>query len=320
MNENYIQGNLKKFSSASEIEHNTRSQNEGKDLLKVEDRLENLIDKNSKKRFNELKKKASEEMKKRKTGWKKKSLPNIDMVVSMNEEQHLKNIEEFGITKYNEMIKTKLEQYGKLVEEKLGIKFVSVNIHNDEGHYKNGKLKYNFHSHLNFLDFDFKTNKMVMSNQWRPYTKKSKKAFSELQTELANLFSDLGFVRGKENSTAEHIESKEYKKVQDKLNNEIQELENEIEELTLEELQDLKIKYKDNKLKKRLVDYVYRFKKAEQEQKDKTKSFNNILKTWEKIQADNLITPKEQKDFMKMLNTVGAKSKAKSVSKMTTKK
>ena len=244
------------------------------------------------------------------------------MVIAFSEEQHLKNIEEFGIKKYNEMLKMKMEQYGKVVEDKIGIKFVSVNIHNDEGSYEKG-LHYNFHAHMNFLDFDFKNEKMVMRNI-RPHTKKSKIIFSELQTELANIFSDLGFERGKENSTAKHLSPEQYKEAQDKIENEIEEVEIEIENMTLEELTDMKIKYKDNKLLKRIIDYAFRIKKLENQENEfdkKKKTYDNFISTYEKIKNGEETTKEENQDIIKILKVVAPTSKAlKSVSQKNSSK
>lgn len=310
---NLIMVNAKKYSSSSELDHNSRSQKEPEHLLKQEDRFENYLDKDSKKKFNELKKEASNRMKKKRTNWKKSSLPNVDMVIGLGEEQTLKIIEELGIEKANIEIAKRMEQLGKRIEEELGITFVSFNIHNDEGHYKDGAVKYNFHTHLNFLDFNFKTNKMVMSNEWRPHTTKSKKKFSELQTIAGEIFKDLGFERGIENSKKEAMDISTFKKVK--------QLEDEFQDLTLEQLEEKKVEYKNDKLKKRFIDYAYRAKKLEHKEyevEEMKKQYDRLLTTWEKIQNDSEITENEQKEFTKMLKAVGAKAKAKSVSNMKT--
>jgi len=310
---NYISTDIKKYKSGSEIEHNQRSQNEPKHLLKKEDRFQNDLDKDSKKKFNELKNKASERMKSKRTNWKKKSLPNIDIVVGLGREQTLKIIEELGIEKANIEIRKRMEQLGKRIEDELGITFVSANIHNDEGHYnkKTGAVEYNFHTHLNFLDFNFNTNKMVMSNDWRPHTIKSKKKFSELQTISGEIFKDLGFIRGKENANNQSMDIDTYKKVK--------ELEEEFEDMTLEELEEKKLEYKDDKLKKRFIDYAYRLKKLEIKEatvEEMEKQLERILTTWDKVQADGNITPEEQVEFRKILEA----SKFKTANKNEAKK
>jgi hypothetical protein len=302
--EKYVQVHYENFKSSSELSHNMRTQKEPKHLLKLEDRLPNVLDLESRKKFDKLLKEAKQ---KNKRSFQKTAKPNIDAVVSFSDYQVKANIEKYGIEKYNEMIMSRIENVGKEIEEKYGIKFVSVNLHNDEGHYENNEIVYNQHCHINFLDFDFNKNQRVLRTM-------KKKDFSDWQDIVFNHFQDLGYERGISKSEKKHIQ--DFGEAKERLNNEIEELENEIENMSIKELQDLKIKYKNDKLKKRLVDYVYRFKVAEKLHTDNGKNLKRIIDTWEKIQNDNVITKEEQKEFTKMLNAVGAKGKAKSVSKM----
>ena len=304
----YVSVHYENFKSSSEISHNMRTQKEPSHLLKVEDRLPNIIDIDAKNKYDKLLKEAKELSKR---SFQKTAKPNVDMVMSWSWEQVKLNIEKYGIEKYNEMIKSRVEEFGKRIENEFGLKYVSMNLHNDEGKYNSeNEVELNQHCHITFLDFDFNKKKRVI----RTLSKYDLKKWQQISEDC---FQDLDFEQGKNKDKQKHI--KNYGIVKEQLNNEVEELENEIENMTLEELQDLKIKYQNDKLKKRLVDYVYRFRKAEQEQKDNSKNMDRIISTWEKIQSDNLITPEEQKEFTKMLNAVGAKQKAKSVSKMKTK-
>jgi len=296
---NQVSVHYDNFKSVSEISHNTRKQKESKDLLKVEDRLPNILDLESEKKYNELYKKAK---KANPRSWRKSSKPNIDIVMSWSWEQVKANIEKHGIEEYNKMLSKRLKSFSEEIEKEYGIKFVAFNLHNDEGKYnENGEAELNQHCHLSFLDFNFETKKRVLRTMHFS-------DFAKWQDIATKHFKDLDFERGIENSDSKHIESKEYKKLKAKSENEIEqeleELENEIQELTLEELEDLKIKYKNDKLKKRLIDYIYRAKQYEnknEELEKQKKNYDRILSTWEKIQNDGTITKEEQIEFQKIL-------------------
>lgn len=303
---NYISVHYENFKSKDEIKHNMRKQKEPEHLLKKEYRMQNVIDEKTEMKYIE----ALEEAKRRSPkSFQKKSKPNVDMVMSWSWDKVKENINKYGIEKYNKLIMERVEEFGKRIEKEYGLKYISANLHNDEGKVIDNEVRLNQHCHITFLDFDFKKNRRVLRTLHRTDLKK-------WQQIAEDCFNDLGFIQGKNEDKKKHIEAKEYGKLKERLSEDIDKFENEIDNMTLEELQEMKLKYKDDKLKKRLVDYVYRFKKAEQEAKDTKKTYERIVNTWNKIQQDGEITKEEQVEFTKMLKALGAKQKAKSVSKM----
>jgi len=303
----YVSVHYENFKSSSEISHNMRTQKEPTHLLKLEDRFPNVLDSEAKNKYDKLLKEAKKQSPR---SFQKTAKPNVDMVMSWSWEQVKLNIEKYGIEKYNEMIKSRVEDFGNRIEKEFGLKYVSMNLHNDEGHYnKNNEVELNQHSHITFLDFDFNKKKRVI----RTLSKYDLKKWQQISEDC---FQDLDFEQGKNKNKQKHI--KDFGEVKERLNNEVEDLENDIKELTLEELEELKIKYKNDKLKKRLIDYAYRAKSLslkEYEVEKMEKYLKNILSTWNKVQADEKITPEEQVEFQKILKASKYKTADKNESK-----
>ena len=75
----YVSVHYENFKSSSEISHNMRTQKEPSHLLKVEDRLSNIIDIDAKNKYDKLLKKAKKESPR---SFQKTAKPNVDMVMS----------------------------------------------------------------------------------------------------------------------------------------------------------------------------------------------------------------------------------------------
>ena len=95
-----------------------------------------------------------------------------------------------------------VQKVARYIEQKFNITCATIAVHRDEGHYKNDKPQYNFHAHITFV-----TYKDGQQN-WRK--EKIKPAdLRELQTAVAEM---LQMERGQENSEAERLSHKQYKK------------------------------------------------------------------------------------------------------------
>lgn len=95
-----------------------------------------------------------------------------------------------------------VQKVARYIEQKFNITCATIAVHRDEGHYKNDKPQYNFHAHITFV-----TYKDGQQN-WRK--EKIKPAdLRELQTAVAEI---LQMERGQENSEAERLSHRQYKK------------------------------------------------------------------------------------------------------------
>lgn len=95
-----------------------------------------------------------------------------------------------------------VQKVARYIEQKFNITCATIAVHRDEGHYKNDKPQHNFHAHITFV-----TYKDGQQN-WRK--EKIKPAdLRELQTAVAEI---LQMERGQENSEAERLSHRQYKK------------------------------------------------------------------------------------------------------------
>ncbi len=80
--------------------------------------------------------------------------------------------------------------------KEFGLKTLHIAIHRDEGHFNKltGEKQYNYHAHIMFANYDFKTHRSV----FRKFTKKDLSRMQDLNAQI------LGMQRGKKNSRA-HI-------------------------------------------------------------------------------------------------------------------
>ena len=171
-------------SKGHSYDHNFRK-DEPNYLLKPADRLENFYwqnEKSAREIFDE---------KLKSYGTKKGKRPTFEnshweAVLNLNKNHTLEDVQ-------------KLVEY---IEQKFNITCATIAVHRDEGHYKNDKPQHNFHAHITFV-----TVKDGQQN-WRK--EKIKPAdLRELQTAVAEM---LQMERGQENSEAERLSHKQYKK------------------------------------------------------------------------------------------------------------
>lgn len=171
-------------SKGHSYDHNFRK-DEPNYLLKPADRLENFYWQNQK----SAREIFDEELKS--YGTKKGKRPTFEnshweAVLNLNKNHTLEDVQ-------------KLAEY---IEQKFNITCATIAVHRDEGHYKNDKPQHNFHAHITFV-----TVKDGQQN-WRK--EKIKPAdLRELQTAVAEM---LQMERGQENSEAERLNHKQYKK------------------------------------------------------------------------------------------------------------
>jgi hypothetical protein len=95
-----------------------------------------------------------------------------------------------------------VQKVARYIEQKFNITCATIAVHRDEGHYKNDKPQYNFHAHITFV-----TYKDGQQN-WRK-EKIKPSDLRELQTAVAEI---LQMERGQENSEAERLSHRQYKK------------------------------------------------------------------------------------------------------------
>ena len=171
-------------SKGHSYDHNFRK-DEPNYLLKPADRLENFYwqkEKSTREIFDEELSKA-----KRKGG----RIPTFEnshweAVLNLNKNHTLEDV----------------QKVARYIEQKFNITCATIAVHRDEGHYKNDKPQYNFHAHITFV-----TYKDGQQN-WRK--EKIKPAdLRELQTAVAEI---LQMERGQENSEAERLSHRQYKK------------------------------------------------------------------------------------------------------------
>jgi mobilization protein len=171
-------------SKGHSYDHNFRK-DEPNYLLKPADRLENFYWQNQK----SAREIFDEELKS--YGTKKGKRPTFEnshweAVLNLNKNHTLEDVQ-------------KVAEY---IEQKFNITCATIAVHRDEGHYKNDKPQHNFHAHITFV-----TVKDGQQN-WRK--EKIKPAdLRELQTAVAEM---LQMERGQENSEAERLNHKQYKK------------------------------------------------------------------------------------------------------------
>ena len=171
-------------SKGHSYDHNFRK-DEPNYLLKPADRLENFYWQNEK----SAREIFDEELKS--YGTKKGKRPTFEnshweAVLNLNKNHTLEDVQ-------------KIAEY---IEQKFNITCATIAVHRDEGHYKNDKPQHNFHAHITFV-----TVKDGQQN-WRK--EKIKPAdLRELQTAVAEM---LQMERGQENSEAERLSHKQYKK------------------------------------------------------------------------------------------------------------
>ena len=246
-------------SKGHSYDHNFRK-DEPNYLLKPADRLENFYWQNEK----SAREIFDEELKS--YGTKKGKRPTFEnshweAVLNLNKNHTLEDVQ-------------KLAEY---IEQKFNITCATIAVHRDEGHYKNDKPQHNFHAHITFV-----TVKDGQQN-WRK-EKIKPTDLRELQTAVAEM---LQMERGQENSEAERLSHRQYKKAAQQK----EQLEREI--LTLKERNAiLEQARKDSKGKgflKGFFDSLSSIKKSDQEfNKDELLAEIERLKALDKQRRDEI--------------------------------
>lgn len=151
---------------------------------------------------------------------------------------------EYGINKFLKDAPELIKQYGKAVADEFGFEFIGFSLHIDEAQIKyqkdengneitdengekvpllddkgqtivekdeNGNPKINFHAHVNFINYDKKTNKARFREIQRKFVSERKfpnMAFVKMQDMAGQMFQKLGFERGlsKEITGHKHVE------------------------------------------------------------------------------------------------------------------
>ena len=246
-------------SKGHSYDHNFRK-DEPNYLLKPADRLENFYWQNNK----SAREIFDEELKS--YGTKKGKRPTFEnshweAVLNLNKNHTLEDVQ-------------KVAEY---IEQKFNITCATIAVHRDEGHYKNDKPQHNFHAHITFV-----TVKDGQQN-WRK--EKIKPAdLRELQTAVAEM---LQMERGQENSEAERLSHKQYKKAAQKK----EQLEREI--LSLKErnaiLEQERKESKGKGFLKGFFDILSSLKKSDQEfSKDELLAEIERLKALDKQRRDEI--------------------------------
>lgn len=246
-------------SKGHSYDHNFRK-DEPNYLLKPADRLENFYwqkEKSAREIFDEELSKA-----KRKGG----RIPTFEnshweAVLNLNKNHTLEDV----------------QRVAEYIEQKFNITCATIAVHRDEGHYKNDKPQHNFHAHITFV-----TYKDGQQN-WRK-EKIKPSDLRELQTAVAEM---LQMERGQENSEAERLSHRQYKKAAQQK----EQLEAEI--LTLKERNAiLEQARKDSKGKgflKSFFDMLSSIKKSDQEfNKDELLAEIERLKALDKQRRDEI--------------------------------
>ena len=171
-------------SKGHSYDHNFRK-DEPNYLLKAENRLENFYWQNER-TAREI---FDDELKE--YGAKKGKRPRFEnshweAVLNLNKNHTLEDV----------------QKVARYIEQKFNITCATIAVHRDEGHYKNDKPQYNFHAHITFV-----TVKDGQQN-WRK-EKIKPSDLRELQTAIAEI---LQMERGQENSEAERLSHRQYKK------------------------------------------------------------------------------------------------------------
>lgn len=297
----------KKTQLVNLIAHIERTMKENKNVLdKKNIKYNNEYSGNIIENFKELQKEAKED-------YEKNSNQSFDRIQNLYIESVVNFSQEnfFNIYKNNkeEIIKS-LERYIKDIEKTFKIKSAGYALHLDEGHInKNCKVIYNPHFHISWINYDFENHK----TSWRNIKRKD---FSIFQDKVFENFKELGFERGisKEITKKSHLKKDEYihqkHKEQEKIikdnDKDLTAIEKILEnyqngKITLKNIQEAKIFYKDKKLIKRVLDNIYNLLNSQDiTEKDYKKKTDRLEKNLNKMYEDLDKTKTEYTELKKL--------------------
>lgn len=132
----------------------------------------------------------------------------IDGVLAFSAERVDHLISEYGFEKTKDYMKKQIKAYMRSIQSEFGFEPVSYDFHMDEGHYDklSGEWKPNYHAHLVFFNYDFKTGKAPLRKMMG---KSGRQQTSKMQDLAGVAFKGGGFVRG-EPSEKNHLEKDEW--------------------------------------------------------------------------------------------------------------
>ena len=214
----------------------------------------------------------------------------IEQVVSLS---HSKAKE---ILEYEDGDRLLLEYFKEMaiaVQKEYGLEPIHIDMHLDEGYIKNIKnsmgvvegseVVENIHAHIVFLNYNFSKQKTVLRSL-------QKQDFRDMQDLSADIFQDLGFVRGedKRNSNKTHLKTTAYVEEQQNLENEkyvANQVNFNIEDMeyNLEDLKDIQISKKEvSEELSRLYESKKEYEKIEDLQTQKL-SLDTTISEYEQI-------------------------------------
>jgi len=217
----------------------------------------------------------------------------IEQVVSLS---HFKAKEILGYEDGDRLLLEYFKEMAIAVQKEYGFEPIHIDMHLDEGYIKNIKnsmgvvegseVVENIHAHIVFLNYNFSKQKTVLRSL-------KKQDFRDMQDLSADIFQDLGFVRGedKRNSNKTHLKTTAYVEEQQNIENEkyvANQVNFNIEDMEYN-LDDLKI-IQENEVD--VINELIELKEVKknydniEELKSRESSFNTTISEYEKIIQD----------------------------------
>jgi len=214
----------------------------------------------------------------------------IEQVVSLS---HSKAKEILGYEDGDRLLLEYFKEMAIAVQKEYGLEPIHIDMHLDEGYIKNIKnsmgvvegseVVENIHAHIVFLNYNFSKQKTVLRSL-------QKQDFRDMQDLSADIFQDLGFVRGedKRNSNKTHLKTTAYVEEQQNLENEkyvANQINFNIEDMeyNLEDLKDIQISKKEvSEELSRLYESKKEYEKIEDLQTQKL-SLDTTISEYEQI-------------------------------------
>jgi len=214
----------------------------------------------------------------------------IEQVVSLS---HSKAKEILGYEDGDRLLLEYFKEMAIAVQKEYGFEPIHIDMHLDEGYIKNIKnsmgvvegseVVENIHAHIVFLNYNFSKQKTVLRSL-------QKQDFRDMQDLSADIFQDLGFVRGedKRNSNKTHLKTTAYVEEQQNLENEkyvANQVNFNIEDMeyNLEDLKDIQISKKEvSEELSRLYESKKEYEKIEDLQTQKL-SLDTTISEYEQI-------------------------------------
>ena len=214
----------------------------------------------------------------------------IEQVVSLS---HSKAKEILGYEDGDRLLLEYFKEMAIAVQKEYGLEPIHIDMHLDEGYIKNIKnsmgvvegseVVENIHAHIVFLNYNFSKQKTVLRSL-------QKQDFRDMQDLSADIFQDLGFVRGedKRNSNKTHLKTTAFVEEKQNLENEkyvANQINFNIEDMeyNLEDLKDIQISKKEvSEELSRLYESKKEYEKIEDLQTQKL-SLDTTISEYEQI-------------------------------------